>query len=102
MTFHMAKKLSGVSSVTVNTLDPGTVNTKMLYSGWGPIGIEVNEADDEFYIATDEAFSDVSGKYFVRRRLTNPPSIANDVKVQERLIKILEEQTGEVFSPVKV
>ena len=26
---------------TVNTLDPGTVNTKMLYAGWGPCGIDV-------------------------------------------------------------
>lgn len=27
--------------VTCNSLDPGTVNTKMLLAGWGPIGIPV-------------------------------------------------------------
>eukprot|EP00210_Caulerpa_lentillifera_P006609 g6314.t1 len=102
MTFHMAKKLKGVMPITVNTLDPGTVNTKMLYSGWGPIGIGVDEADDEFYLATDESVSDVSGKYFVRRKMTAAPSVADREEVQERLIKILQEQTGEVFSPAKI
>jgi NAD(P)-dependent dehydrogenase (short-subunit alcohol dehydrogenase family) len=27
--------------VTANCLDPGTVNTKMLYAGWGPCGIDL-------------------------------------------------------------
>lgn len=27
--------------LTVNCLDPGTVNTKMLYAGWGPCGIDI-------------------------------------------------------------
>lgn len=31
----------GPGPPTVNTLDPGTVNTKMLYAGWGPCGIDV-------------------------------------------------------------
>ena len=32
---------------TINCLDPGTVNTKMLYAGWGPIGIDVSKANDQ-------------------------------------------------------
>lgn len=32
---------SSGSSVTANCLDPGTVNTKMLYAGWGPCGIDL-------------------------------------------------------------
>lgn len=31
----------GNRSVTANCLDPGTVNTKMLYAGWGPCGIDL-------------------------------------------------------------
>lgn len=31
----------GAGPPTVNTLDPGTVNTKMLYAGWGPCGIDI-------------------------------------------------------------
>lgn len=27
--------------LTANCLDPGTVNTKMLFAGWGPCGINI-------------------------------------------------------------
>ena len=30
--------------ITANCLDPGTVNTKMLYAGWGPCGISIKVA----------------------------------------------------------
>lgn len=50
----------------------------------------------------DDSVSIVNGKLFLRHIITDPPSVANDVRVQERLLKILEEQAGEVFSPVKV
>lgn len=83
----------------MNTLDPGTVNTKMLYAGWGSIGINVNQANDEFYLATEESLSNTSGEYFVGKRITSPPRIAQNVQTQERLIQILEKQTGERFSP---
>jgi NAD(P)-dependent dehydrogenase (short-subunit alcohol dehydrogenase family) len=36
--------------VTCNSLDPGTVNTKMLLAGWGPIGIDVEDALGTFQI----------------------------------------------------
>jgi NAD(P)-dependent dehydrogenase (short-subunit alcohol dehydrogenase family) len=34
----------GVDRITCNSLDPGTVNTKMLLAGWGPCGIDVEDA----------------------------------------------------------
>ena len=39
-TTELAKRL-GPGPPTVNTLDPGTVNTKMLVKGWGRCGIEI-------------------------------------------------------------
>eukprot|EP00960_Hanusia_phi_P051312 760719-Hanusia_phi.AAC.4 len=39
--------------ITVNTLDPGTVNTKMLLAGWGMCGIDVERANNQFNLATD-------------------------------------------------
>lgn len=54
----------------VTTLDPGTVNTKMLFAGWGSIGMEVGEADNTFKLLTDPAVADLSGKYFVGHRLS--------------------------------
>ncbi len=42
---------AGISldKVTCNSLDPGTVNTKMLLAGWGPIGIDVEDALGAFF-----------------------------------------------------
>ena len=34
----------GTDLITCNSLDPGTVNTKMLLAGWGPCGIDVERA----------------------------------------------------------
>lgn len=39
-TAELAHRIGG-GLPTVNTLDPGTVNTKMLYAGWGPCGIDL-------------------------------------------------------------
>ena len=36
----------GTDRITSNSLDPGTVNTKMLLAGWGPCGIDVEDALD--------------------------------------------------------
>ncbi|KAF6261875.1 short-chain dehydrogenase-like protein [Scenedesmus sp. NREL 46B-D3] len=56
------------SPVTVNALDPGTVNTKMLLAGWGRIGIDVTSADNTYRLATDPALAGVTGGYFVSHR----------------------------------
>ena len=46
LTYEMSKRLKskGLDYITVNCLDPGTVNTKMLLAGWGPCGIDVENA----------------------------------------------------------
>ena len=31
-------------------MDPGTVNTKMLYLGWGKCGIDIEKATDTFHL----------------------------------------------------
>ena len=38
------KGWGGIDRITCNSLDPGTVNTKMLLAGWGPCGIDVESA----------------------------------------------------------
>lgn len=96
-TLSLARRLRETgSTVTVNTLDPGTVNTKMLFAGWGPCGIDVGDANDEYWVATAPELEGMSGKYFVGRRETRPP--CNDIKVQEELWALLERQTGAVWS----
>ena len=55
--------------VTCLSLDPGTVNTKMLLAGWGSCGIPVGEADDTFWLATNKDIGlDCSGSYYASRR----------------------------------
>ncbi|PRW20919.1 short chain dehydrogenase reductase family [Chlorella sorokiniana] len=98
-TFELADRLRAAGSpVTCNCLDPGTVNTKMLSAGWGSIGIPVKEANYELKAATDPALAGTSGEYFVGGRIARPPSIARDKAEQQRLWRLLEEQTGAKWS----
>ncbi|KAL0041893.1 hypothetical protein WJX79_007944 [Trebouxia sp. C0005] len=60
---HMKPK-----GVTVNCLDPGTVNTKMLIAGWGACGIDVKDANYEYKLATDPSLAKETGKYYVNAR----------------------------------
>ncbi|KAL0037733.1 hypothetical protein WJX77_009988 [Trebouxia sp. C0004] len=57
---HMKPK-----GVTVNCLDPGTVNTKMLIAGWGSCGIDVKDANYEYKLGTDPSLAKETGKYYV-------------------------------------
>jgi NAD(P)-dependent dehydrogenase (short-subunit alcohol dehydrogenase family) len=54
----------GLDQVTCNSLDPGTVNTKMLLAGWGPCGIDVEDALDETYLCSSPEVEGVTGSYF--------------------------------------
>ena len=38
--------------ITCNSLDLGTVNTKMLLAGWGPCGIDVEDALGMYIVHT--------------------------------------------------
>lgn len=69
LTLKLAQYLkSKGSKVTANTLDPGTVNTKMLLAGWGRIGIEVGSANNTYKLLTDPNLADSSGGYFIGHR----------------------------------
>jgi NAD(P)-dependent dehydrogenase (short-subunit alcohol dehydrogenase family) len=54
--------LDAIRRIQCLTMDPGTVNTKMLLAGWGPCGIPVRDADNTYKLATgDEYASGASG-----------------------------------------
>ncbi|PSC75038.1 short chain dehydrogenase reductase family isoform B [Micractinium conductrix] len=123
-TYEVADRLKTAGSpVTCNCLDPGTVNTKMLLAGWGPIGMHIQplaaprgtgaaqpfhaavvcctasatgskDANDEYHVATDPALDAVSSAYFVGSRQARSPAVSYDKAVQRRLWGVLEEQTG--------
>ena len=86
-----------VEDAVVSSCDPGTVNTKMLLAGWGPCGIRVEEARDEFNLLTlpkEEARSQLHGRYFVSCRESRCCSDVYDDTLREGLWKRLEELSG--------
>ena len=79
---RLTKAGYGTSKITCNSLDPGTVNTKMLFAGWGPCGIDVDSALDELWLCTSEDVRDISGTYFCWK---SPSKSADHYKEKERL-----------------
>ena len=98
-TLAQARRLAAAGNshgVRAVTLDPGTVNTKMLLAGWGPCGIEVEDADDTAWAATAAAVA--SGAYYVGRREATPDAPARDQAAQEALWQRLVAITGADFA----
>jgi len=77
------------SHITVNTLDPGTVNTKMLLDGWGACGIDVEDALDQTWLSTSSDLDQVTGKYFVGRQERKAGSAAYDLVERKKLWNLL-------------
>lgn len=76
-------------SITMNCLDPGTVNTKMLIAGWGYCGMNVDQALDETWCCTSKQLRGVSGKYFVGRTERKSSRFAYDPTERQRLWELL-------------
>ncbi|KAK9837903.1 hypothetical protein WJX74_007474 [Apatococcus lobatus] len=96
-TAKLAKRLQKQGGPTVNCLDPGTVNTKMLEAGWGMCGMPVSAANGETFLATDPCVKATTGEYFNGNRVVSMRGEARKTKVQDRLWTILEQQTGAVW-----
>mmetsp|Transcript_12103 Transcript_12103/g.34020 ORF Transcript_12103/g.34020 Transcript_12103/m.34020 type:complete len:322 (-) Transcript_12103:80-1045(-) len=91
-TFELAKRMKD-RPFTVNTLDPGTVNTKMLLAGWGRIGISIEQATNEHFMCTSPDLHGVSGQYFVGNRQSRAPPPAYDEELRQTLWDLWLEQT---------
>jgi len=52
-----ASTLENIQRIQCLTMDPGTVNTKMLLAGWGPCGISVKDANNTYKLATSEEYA---------------------------------------------
>jgi len=84
--------------ITCNTLDPGTVNTKMLLAGWGACGIDVSQANNQFRLATSPDLEGVTGQYFLGSRASKASSPAYDLEQRQKLWGIMEQLTGAVYA----
>lgn len=94
MTFEFAERLAG-KPVTVNCLHPGVVTTKLLQAGFGTPGGEVAAgAETSVYLASSPEVEDISGKYFVKKQITQPSQTSLDVNLRKHLWKLTEEFVG--------
>mmetsp|Transcript_44326 Transcript_44326/g.93111 ORF Transcript_44326/g.93111 Transcript_44326/m.93111 type:complete len:351 (+) Transcript_44326:35-1087(+) len=86
--------LDNMRTIQCLTMDPGTVNTKMLLAGWGPCGISVKDANNTYKLATGEEYAfgrEESGSYHFGWRAS--PDSKNDSKLREFWSK-LSDCTG--------
>jgi len=91
---HSSAHCSALRSVT---MDPGTVNTKMLLAGWGACGISVAAADQTYLLAaTAKALEGPNGGYFFGG---SGSADARDESKVAALWALLEAQTGRTYPP---
>lgn len=77
------------------TMDPGTVNTKMLIKGWGRCGIEIKDANNTYKLAAMKEGEDAeSGSYHYGGRGSQD---AEDMEKCDDLWALLQSQTKVSF-----
>jgi NAD(P)-dependent dehydrogenase (short-subunit alcohol dehydrogenase family) len=103
-TKELARRSVG-SGVTSNCFHPGGVRTNLVQSSswyyrliWAiinPFLVSPKKgADTAIYLASSCKVDNISGKYFVDRKLVRPSELADDHDTATRLWKISEELTG--------
>lgn len=88
-------RLLADKKTTVNSLHPGVISTKLLYTGFNIEGASLEEgAKTSVYLAGSEEVYGLTGKYFVNCKETPASPICSDKEVQDRMWDISAEMTG--------
>lgn len=87
-TFKLARELKE-SSITVNALDPGVINTKVLHAGWGMGGGTWHTgAITSVFLATSTEGEENTGYYYVNKQKSQASKAAYITENQDRLWEI--------------
>ncbi|WP_375465960.1 SDR family NAD(P)-dependent oxidoreductase [uncultured Methylobacterium sp.] len=103
-TYALARRLAG-STVTVNALHPGVIDTGfakntggLFGTAWGLIRPFLTKPADgaatSLHLATAPSVEGVSGRYFARSRETSSSAYSRDEAVQERTFALSLAQVG--------
>ncbi len=108
-TYHLNQQLknSGKKNVTVNVVHPGFTRTKFGRKGLSllqNIGLRLihpimaispeKGAETTIYLASSPEVREISGEYFVKKKIAQSSPISYNRKEQERLWTISEQMTG--------
>jgi hypothetical protein len=88
----------------VNSLHPGVINTKLLFTGFPALqGSPLAEgAETPVYLASSPAVENVTGKYFVKKREQPPSPHARDIRLRKEFWKESEKLAGIKSSDFKL
>ncbi|MBU0560144.1 MAG: SDR family oxidoreductase [Bacteroidetes bacterium] len=93
-TNYLAERLKD-DVVTVNSLHPGVITTKLLKAGFNMCGASLQEgAATSVYLASSDEARNVTGKYFDKSRIAVSSSDSVNIDIQKRLWEVSEEITG--------
>ncbi|HPN38782.1 MAG TPA: SDR family oxidoreductase [Melioribacteraceae bacterium] len=80
--------------ITVNSLHPGVITTKLLKEGFGISGSSLEEgASTSVYLATSEDINNITGKYFVKKAIAKMSKTAEDLNLAKELWNLSEKIT---------
>lgn len=84
-TYALHRRLEN-SNVKVYALHPGVISTKLLYAGFRISGSPLSVgAETPVYLATSDEVKTLSGKYFVKKKVTKSSKLSYDERLQEKL-----------------
>ncbi len=96
-TKELSIRLKG-KGITVNSLHPGVVGTKLLKAGFAIEGASVEEgAATSVYLATAKEVEGITGEYFAREKPAIASPLANDDEIRLKLWNMSEEMTTVMF-----